>query len=246
MAQEFIIVGDVYILGGSARLKITVSQDGLPVDGINPTVTIVRDRDNRAANFVLSQFAPVTPVTISGPNFRTGMTALGLGTYYYDFDPNDFDSSLEEVYTVIYRYDTAPDQFIEENEFTFTNSLAGKLSTGFGLLPRYLNVLRNTPTKISYLAMPGQTDVKVSVYDPFGNLLVAGATMAELGSTGVYSFLFTGRVDGDYTIIGSEATNGSKDAYLLTIGGDSDRLKRIESLLLSLNLKAPSVGPCER
>jgi hypothetical protein len=246
MAQKFVIVGDVYILGGTARLKITVSNDGLPVDGINPTVTIVRDSDNRAANFVLNQFAPTTPITISGSNFRTGMTAIGLGTYYYDFDPEDFGSTLEEVYTVIYRYDTAPNQFIEENEFTFTNSLAGKLSTGFGLLPRYLNVRINTPTRISYLAMPGQTDVKISIYNPFNTLLVAGATMAELGNTGVYSFLFTGTVDGDYVVIGSEATNGSKDAYLLTIGGDSDRLKRIESLLLSLNLKAPSVGPCER
>jgi hypothetical protein len=246
MVQKFITVGDVYMLGGTARLKITISHDGLPVDGIHPTVTIVRDRDNYAVDFVLSEFAPTTPLIISGPNFRTGMNALGLGTYYYDFDPKDFDSSLEEVYTVIYKYDTSPNQFITESEFTMTNSLAGKLSTGFGLLPRYLNVLRNTPTKISYLAMPGQDDVKVSVYDPFGNLLIASATMRELDDTGVYSFLFTGRVDGDYVVIGSEETNGSKDAYLLTIGGDADRLKRIESLLLSANLKAPSVGPCDR
>jgi len=245
VAQKFLIVGDIYLLGGVARLKITVSKDGVPVDGISPTVTIVRDRDNYAADFILSEFTSTTPFIISNPNFRTGMTALGLGTYYYDFDPNIFDSTLGEVYTVIYRYDTAPNQFITEEEFTMTNSLAGKLGTGFGLLPRYLNVPRNVPTRISYLAQPGQTDVKIWIYNPFSTLLVAGATMIELDSTGVYEFNFIGQVDGDFTIIASEDTNGSRDAMLLTIGGDSDRLKRIEQLLLSANLKPPTVGPCD-
>ena len=241
---DALIVGDVYLFGGIAKLKITVSQNGLPVDGISPTVTIIRDSDNYAADFLLGQFAAATPLTLGNPNFRTGMTALGLGTYYYLFDPNNFGITTNETFTVIYKHDTAPDAFVKQNEFTISNSLIGKLSTGYGLLNRYLNVARNTPTKISYLAQPGQTDVKVSIYNPFGTLLVAGATMTELDSTGVYNFTFTGQVDGDFTVIASEDTAGSRDAMLLSVGGDADRLKRIEQLLINANLRPPSVGAC--
>lgn len=244
MSSGFLIVGDVYVLGGIARLKVTVSKNGFPIDGIMPTVTIVRDSDNFAADFFLGQFVGSTPITLSNPNFRTSMTGIGLGSYYYDFNPILLGVDSDEAYTTIFRYDSAPDQFIVQNEFCISNSLIGKLSTGYGLLNRYLNVARNTPTKISYLAQPGQSDVKVWIYNPFGTLLVAGATMTELDNTGVYSFIFTGQVDGDFTVIASEDTAGSKDAMLLTIGGDADRLKRIEQLLINANLRPPSVGAC--
>jgi len=244
MSSGFLIVGDVYIIGGTAKLKVTVSKNGFPVDGILPTITIMRDSDNFAADFFLDQFAGSTPATLSNPNFKTTMIPLGLGTYYYIFDPATFGITDDETYTSIFRYDSPPDQFIVQNEFTISNSLIGKLSTGYGLLNRYLNVARNTPTKISYLAQPGQTDVKVWIYNPFGTLLVAGATMTELDSTGVYNFTFTGQVDGDFTVIASEETAGSKDAMLLSVGGDADRLKRIEQLLINANLRPPSVGAC--
>ena len=247
MTHRPLVVGDIYFLDDTARLKVTVSYGGLPVDSIAPTVTIVRDDDNYAADFLLSQFVASTPVTLVNPNFRTSMIPLGLGTYYYDFDPMAFGSLNNAAYTVIYRYDTAPYAFITEDEFTVKKAVSGEMGTGFGLLNKHLNVPLNMPTKISYLALSGQTDVKVSVYDPYGNLLVSGVTMQELSNSGVYQYLFTGRVDGEYTVIGWEDTNGSKDAMLLSIGGDPDRLRRIEQLLINCcNPNVPSVGPCDR
>lgn len=244
-AQVPIVVGDVYQIGHVVRFKITISYGGTPVDGIFPTVTVVRDVDNYAADFTLGEFVQSTPASLGNSNFRDTMTPLGLGTYYYDFDPTEFGSmNSREVYTVIYKHDTAPYQIVTHEEFVVAESLAGAMSTGFGLLARCCNVCRNTQTKIAYQALSGQTDVRISIYNPHGTLIVSEAAMQELGSTGIYQYTFIGQVDGQHTIIAHEETNGTRDAMLLEVGGDCERLKRIEQLLLSLNLQPPSVGPC--
>jgi hypothetical protein len=248
MAQKPLVVGDVYLLGGEARLKISVSSGGVPVTGITPTVTIVRDSDNFVADFVATVFDSATPATIGDSRFRKSMTELGIGIYIADFDPVPFGDNTEEVYTAIYRHDVPPNLFLEQDEFTFSNTLAGKVSTGFGFPQQCCNICKNVPTTLSYQALPGQTDVKITIYDPNNNLLVANGTMQELdgsGSTGIYQFEFTGTQDGQHTVIASEESNGSTDAMIITVGGDADRLKRIEQLLLALNLNPPSVGPCQ-
>ena len=84
MAQLPIVVGDVYLLGGEARLKVSVSSGGVPVLGIAPTVTIVRDRDNFAADFTTGSFDSTTPATLGDSRFRKPMTELGLGVYITD------------------------------------------------------------------------------------------------------------------------------------------------------------------
>lgn len=249
MTQKPLVVGDVYLLGGEARFKVSVDLNGVPLTGLAPTVTVVRDSDNYAVDFVATAFDVSTPAILGDSRFRKAMTELGLGVYYADFDPIPFGSTVEEVYTVIFRNGAAdPFSFLEKSEFTFSNTLSGKLSTGFGFAQQYLNVCKNTSYKLNYQALPGQTDVEVSIYDPNSNLIVANATMQELGgtgSTGIYQFEFVGTQDGAHVIIASEATHGSTDAMVLTIGGDAERLKQIERLLLQLNLQPPSVGPCQ-
>lgn len=247
MTQKPLVVGDVYLLGGEARLKVSVDLSGVPLTGLTPTVTVVRDSDNYAADFVATAFDSNTPASLGDSRFRKTMTELGLGVYYTDFDPLPFGGTTEEVYTVIFRNDP-PSAFLEKAEFTFSNTLSGKLSTGFGMLTRQCNVCKNMPFKFSYQAQPGQKDVEIDIYDPNDALLVSAATMQELGGigvTGIYQFEFIGTQDGDHVAVVSEATNGSTDGIVITVGGDADRLKRIEQLLLSLSLQPPSVGPCQ-
>lgn len=248
MAQKPVVVGDVYLLGGEARLKVSVSKGGVPLTGLLPTVTIVRDSDNYAADFVATAFDASTPATLSDARFRMTMSELGLGVYFADFDPVPFGVTEEEVYTVIFRNDPPTDAFLEKSEFTMSNTLAGKVSTGFGMLSRCCNVCKNMPFKFAYQAMPDQDDVLISIYDPNDNLLVTDAVMQELGgagASGIYQFEFIGTQDGEHTAIVSEASHGSTDGVVITVGGDADRLKRIEQLLVSLNLQPPSVGPCQ-
>ena len=240
-----IAVGDVYLVGSIARLKLTISFGGTPVDGQTPSVTIVRDCDNNALNFTLGAFVTFsTPGDLDLPVFKSGMTELGQGTYFFDFDPTAFATTTEQVFTVIFRNEDPSFLITAHNEFHFSVNSTQGTGTGFGAVDRYLSVCLEEPTVIAYQANSGQTDVKISIYSPFDALLVSNATMKELNSTGIYRHTFIATLEGDYVMTMSEDTNGSRDALILTAGGDCDRLKRVESLLNDLALNPPTVGPC--
>jgi len=245
MSQEPVtIVGGVYILGSFARMKVTISYGGLPIDTALPTVTFIRDSDLKALDFMVDNWATVTPTQLNEGRFKAPMTLLGQGTYYYDFDPTDYGVTEEDIYTVIYRNETTPYFVTAEDEFLVTPTVAGKSSQGFGFVKRTLNVCLNVPIKIGFKAVTGCTEIKINVYDPYGNLLIAGATMQEFGHTGIYFFDFLGRVDGDYLLLGEDGCSGASDAMMLNVGGQCEQLKRIENLLVGMNINPPSVGPC--
>ena len=245
MAQLPLVVGDVYLLGGVARLKVTVSSEGAPVTGLTPFVTIIRDSDGFAANFVTKVFEAFTPASIVTPPYSAPLTEVAFGTYFRDFDPSDFSSTNEEVYTVIFHHEVAPNPFVTHSEFTFSNSLGAKLSTGFGLLNRCCNVCVQMPTTIMYQTLSGQSDVELTIFNPFNEVVIAAVPMIELNDTGIYQFTHTFAIQGEHTIIVSEDTHGSTDAMVITVGGAADRLKRIEEMLRSLISNPPSVSPCE-
>ena len=85
----------------------------------------------------------------------------------------------------------------------------------------------------------------ISIYNPFDILLESAVVMQELESTGIYRHTFIGQTAGDFLMVMSEATHGSRDSILLTVGGDAERLKRMERLLLDLAVNPPTVGPCD-
>ena len=51
-------------------------------------------------------------------------------------------------------------------------------------------------------------------------------------------------LQGEHSLQAVDVTNNSTDAMIITVGGDSDRLKRIEDMLRSLTRTTPTVGPC--
>lgn len=239
--QGPIVVGSTYEIGGHAVFKITISDSG-PVSGIVPLVTIIRDRDNTAANFVTEQFVAYTPVTILTAPFSDEMTELAFGTYQYEFNPVDFSSPNEEVYTVIYHYEVAPYQFVASEPFTFTDVMGAKF-TGFGFMNRYLSVPMRTATKIGYKSKTGST-IQLTIYNPFGEVIIADVPLIEIDSTGIFTLDHTFLLQGDHILQANDITNSSTDAMIITVGGDSDRLKRVEDMLRSLTRTTPSVGPC--
>ena len=241
--QDPIVVGSTYEIAGHALLKATVSDGaGEPVRGIVPQVTIVRDRDNTAANFVTMGFETITPVSLETAPYSTDMTEVGFGTYQYEFDPIAFLSPNEEVYTAIFHYGVDPYRFTINSEFTFTDVFGAKINH-FGFINRYLNVPVQTPTKIGYKAKSG-SNVELTIYNPFGEVIIAAVPMTELGTTGVFLLDHVFGLQGEHILYGRDLTNHGYDAQILTVGGDSDRLKRIEDMLRSLTRSTPSVGPC--
>lgn len=246
MAQLPIVVGDVYLIGGVARLKILISIAGLPAIGLSPTVTIIRDSDDFALNAVLGVFeAPASIGDLSDSRFKIGpLTELGLGYYYYDFDPVTFSSAGEHVYTVIFENTTPGAPIIAKSEFTFSNTF-GAQTTGFGFVDREKTVCANEPVKISYQATSGLgSNVLLTIYNPYDDLVFSATPMPELEATGVYVFPYTFTVEGDHLLLVSESVHGSRDAMQLTVGGNASRIKRIEAMVRDLIKNPPTVTPC--
>jgi hypothetical protein len=241
MAEQAVIVGDVYQLNGVARLRICLSYGGVPVTGQHPTVTLVRDSDGHALDFVLGSFEPVTPSTLGNSNFKATMLELGVGNYFFDFSPTDYGATKEDVYTVIYRNETPPYLVTVQEEFLFADHFSLEKS---GIVPRPLNVCLNEQFTIKYQSLSGLIDVLISIYNKYNTLLISDANMTEIGHTGIYEFPYIYTLDGEYLIIVREASRGARDAILMRGGGDSCRLKKIEKLLSDFMLNPPSAKPC--
>jgi len=241
MEHPIIVSGNVYSIGGAARLKINISFNGAPLTGQSPTVTIVRDSDNFAVDFVLNSFEATTPVTLNTANFKNSMVELGEGNYYFDFEPSVYGETTEQLYTVIYRNETPPYFVTEQDEFLFSDRFE---KARLGLVMRPLEVCINEQVLIWYQATTGQTDVTISIYNKFDQLLISDATMQELGSTGLFKFPFIFTLDGEFLIIAKEDTQGSKDSMIIRAGGMCDRLKRVERLLSDFIQNPPTVTPC--
>lgn len=242
MVQKPVIVGAVYFLDGVARMKMSMSYLGEPVTGQIPTVTIIRDTDNYALNFNLDQFEAFgVPADLDQAKYKTQMTELGLGSYWWDYDPSLYSETTEQLYTVIFRNETPGLQATTNNEFTMTNRFH---NVRFGLLDRPKQVCLNEQVLIAYQALPNQNDVLITIYNPSDQILVANATMTELESTGIYRYEHIFTLDGEYIITCSEATNGSKDSMIIVAGRACDRLKRMEKWLGDLMQNPPTVNPC--
>lgn len=241
-SQKPVVVGDVYMLGGRALLKVTVSNAGNPVSGIAPLVTIIRDRDGRAANFQTQAFDTFTLASIVTTPYSAAMSEVAFGTYVYEFNPTEFASPDEEVYTVIYHHEVAPNKFVIHSEFTFTDVFGAK-TTGFGFANRHTNIEIGKPVRLVYQAIT-DLPVRLTIYSPNNEIVVADVPMLELEDTGVYYYDFAFPIQGDHIICAHESVHDSKDCMVMTIGGDSDRLKRIESMLRQLTRNPPSVSVC--
>lgn len=238
-----IVVGSTYFLDSAVRFKIFLSIAGTGITGQGPFVTIVRDADNFAVDFITDTFEPTTPATIGDSQFRDVMSELGGGSYFYDFDPSLFATVEPGTYTVLFINTTPGLEASSQFEFYYAGTFADERK--FGFLDRALNVCLNEDVTIAYKALPGQTNVLLNMYDPFDQLIVANATMTELNSTGIYRFNFNFTLAGDYIVLGSETTADSSDAIMVTAGGSAQRLKTIESLLAQVLQNPPSVGPCQ-
>ncbi len=240
-----VVVGDVYLIGGVARLKVLISLAGFPATGLAPSVTIIRDCDNFALNAILSVFeAPTSVADLADSRFKiTPLTEVGLGCYFYDFDPVTFSSPGKNVYTVIFENTTPGSPIIAKSEFTFSNAL-GAQATGFGFINRYKNVCKEQSVKIAYQATSGLSDVLLTVYNPFDEIVIAAAPMIELDATGAYILPQTFTVDGEFLLLASEATHGSRDAMMITVGESAARIKNIESMVRNLIKNPPTVLPC--
>lgn len=242
MVQKPVIAGSVYMTDGVARIKMSLSYGGEPLVSQTPTVTIVRDRDNYVLDFTTDTFVETTgPSDLGQSKFKHQMEELGLGSYYWDFDPVLYNAYEEEVYTVIFVNDhpiygaATQDEFLMTNRFDFPR---------FGMLDRPKDICLNEETTFAYQAKPGQTDVLLSIYDQYNNLQVANATMTEIDNSGIYKYKHIFTLDGEYVIVVSENTNKSTDSMLVTVGKGCDRLKRIEQMLSDLIQNPPTVGPC--
>jgi len=238
-----ILVGSVYQQNSRAVLKMSMSIQGSPAIGEVPIVTIIRDRDLYAVDFTTSTFEPTTPATITvNPNFKSAMSEVGAGSYLFNFDPEDYEGVEPGSYTIIFRNERVGAEATTQDELFYTGP-AGSLSAGpkLGFIDRYKDVCLNSDTLIAYLATPGQNDVILNIFDPLDNLVVAGATMTELDDTGVFKYNYTFSLAGDYILMGSEASNNSNDALVITVGGNCCTLKRIEQQLGALISCPPSV-----
>jgi len=242
MAQKPVIVGDVYFIDGIARLKLSISLGGVPVTGQIPTVTIVRDRDNYALNFLMDSFEDFgTPTHLDESKYKATMIELGQGVYFWDFDPALYGETTEEIYTAIFRNETPGFEVTIHNEFTITNRFS---TVKFGLVNRPLQVCLHEEITIAYKALSGQHDVNINIYNPSDELIVSNATMVELGTTGIYRYKHIFTLDGEHLVQVSESTNGSSDSMILVVGRMCDRIKRIEQQLGDLMQNPPTVNPC--
>lgn len=242
-SQKPIVVGGTYDLGGVVLLKVTVTHQGIPVTEIDPQVTIIRDSDKTAANFSTGNFVPFSTATIVTAPYSASMTEVAFGTYFYEFDPADFDSPDENTYTVIFHYSTFPYEFVLSNEFTFTGVFGAKAS-GFGILNRETNVCLNTPFKIAYQSVSGLKQVRLTIYNPYGGAVITDVPMIELNSTGVYEYTAQLALEGDHIIYVRDQTNDAKDSMIISVGGSCDKIKRIDQMLRQLTRNPPTVYPC--
>lgn len=242
MAQKPVIAGSVYFIDGVARLKMHMSYDGEPLLGQFPTITIIRDSDGYALDFTTDTFIEIVdPADLDQSKFKLQMNELGLGSYWWEFDPLLYGQNIEHVYTSIFINDHPTYNASTHDEFLMTNRFD---NPRFGLLDRPKQVALNEETLIAYQARPGQHDVLLDIYDPFDNLLVASATMIELENTGIYRYKHTFTLDGEYVILVNEETQGSTDSMIIVAGRESDRLKKIEEMLSDLLQNPPTVNPC--
>lgn len=239
-----VVVGDVYLIGGVARLKVTISLAGVPLTGLTPTATIVRDEDNYALNFTLGVFEePASVGDLSDGRFKTALTEVGQGYYYYDFNPVTFSSPGQNIYTVIFQ-NSGLNPIIAQDEFTFSNVL-GAQTTGWGFVNREKTVCPNEPVNISYQATSGLgSNVLLTIYNPFGDLIFSATPMPEFEATGIYMLPHTFAVEGEHLLLASESVHGSRDAMQLTVGGSASKIKRIEAMVRDLIKNPPTVTPC--
>jgi len=242
MAYQPVIIGSVYLTNGIARMKLNISYAGSPLLGQFPTVTIVRDSDNRALDFTTDTFVNVTtPSDLGQAKFKHIMTELGVGSYYWDYNPATYGQTGELVYTVIFVNTHPVFGAVTSDEFMMSDRLD---IPRFGIIDRPKEVCLNEETLIEYQAQINQTDVMINIYDPFDNLIVANATMGELENTGIYRYRHIFTLDGEYTVICGELTSGTTDAQIIVAGRACDRLKRIEQMLSDLLQNRPTVTPC--
>lgn len=238
--QEPIVVGDVYNVGGTAIFKITVTYQGSPVTGAAPLVTVLRDEDKAAANFQTNEFE--IPVDYTASKYSAMMTEVAYGTYFYEFNPTNYDINEEEIYTVIYHHESFP-KFASNSEFMFTDSFGAKV-TSFGLVKRNLNVCVNTPFKIAYQAISGIGTIRLTIYNPYNEIVLSDVPMQEMLNTGIYTYDTQLSLQGEHLIYAEETKYDTNDAMLITVGGDCDRLKRIETLIKKLTQNTPIAYAC--
>ena len=88
-----------------------------------------------------------------------------------------------------------------------------------GILNRENVVKRGAKVPIRYRTTTGLTPY-LNVYNPKDALVITNKAMIEVGSTGVYEYIVTFASSwgkGDFTVICSEATKGTVDAFVITV-----------------------------
>lgn len=133
---------------------------------------------------------------------------------------------------------------LEDTTTTIPQTIASEAKKGVQaqILNREQTVNTGSTVTVRYRTDSGLTPT-ITVYDADNNARVAGASMAEIATTGVYEYDVTFNSawgTGDYTIICSEATLSSTDSMVISVG--TGMLASVQTNIDSLSTNIDTVS----
>jgi hypothetical protein len=87
--------------------------------------------------------------------------------------------------------------------------------SGYGISLQYTKGFVGAQNRIQFKAPTGRVDVKINIYDTGGVQIVADQPMTELGTTGVYYYLWTPVAQGEFVVLCE--TLGIEDTVEITV-----------------------------
>lgn len=191
------VTGDRTIYTSGTTFTITVTQSLKAVtDAIQTVTTGIASQtatiQQTVKDEIEGQITGVLVPRLTDVKTETAKILLATGT-------DSLQTKIDEVKTKV----------VEEVQPHITSAILNRENV----------VKRGAKVPIRYRTTSGLSPV-LNVYNPKDLLVLANRTMVEVGSTGVYEYTVTftsawGK--GDFTIICSEATQGTVDAFVITV-----------------------------
>ncbi len=134
---------------------------------------------------------------------------------------------------------------LEDTGTTIPANITSELKKGprSKILNRPTSIISGEKVTIRYQTDSGKSPT-ITVYDDNNTARVSGATMTEIGTTGVYEYdvtFLSSWGTGDYTIICSESTTNSVDSMIVNVGSGTG-LTGIETKIDSLTTTLSTVN----
>jgi len=131
---------------------------------------------------------------------------------------------------------------LEDTGTTIPDTIASELKKGprSKILNRPTSIISGEKVTIRYQTDSGKSPA-ITVYDDNNTARISGATMAEIGTSGVYEYEVTfqsGWGTGDYTVICSESATNSVDSMIINVGSGTGLTgieSKVDTLTTTLN-----------